>query len=277
MRYVDRAGGLYIDIPPGRHLMNGDMALKYVRFRHDAMGDLGRIQRQHKFITALLKRMTDPQILPRLGELTKEMASMVKTDLSPSQALQVGLYFKDLSLDNIDISTLPGKPALISGVSYWLGDISQISAFLSGEIPSEAKVSFINQEGTRGTANASTSTPEGNQVLSKEKVESIKGPIAVLNGDGSKGLSAKVAQELHRLGIEVAYRGNARHFDYRYSNIIYPSKGAESKEEAQILAELLGIPKNLVRPSEAAAHVTIIVGHDYEKLLSRLRNLKIAP
>jgi hypothetical protein len=119
--------------------------------------------------------------------------------------------------------------------------------------------------------------PEEDQALSKERVESIKGPIAVLNGDGSEGLSAKVARELHRLGIEVAYRGNARHFDYHYSNIIYPSKGAESQKEAQILAELLRIPKNLVRPSEAAAHVTIIVGHDHETLLSRLRNLKVTP
>ena len=277
MRYVDKAGGLYIDIPPGRHLMNGDMALKYVRFRHDAMGDLGRIQRQHKFIAALLKRMTDPQILPHLGELTKEMASIVKTDLSPSQALQLGLYFKDLSLDNINVSTLPGKPAFISGVSYWLGDISQISAFLSGEMPSEAKMPPIGQEGAGGATNALTSMPEEDQALSKERVESIKGPIAVLNGDGSEGLSAKVARELHRLGIEVAYRGNARHFDYHYSNIIYPSKGAESQKEAQILAELLRIPKDLVRPSEAAAHVTIIVGHDHETLLSRLRNLKVAP
>ncbi len=42
MRYVDRAGKLDINIQPGLQVMDGKTALHYVRFRMDALGDIGR-------------------------------------------------------------------------------------------------------------------------------------------------------------------------------------------------------------------------------------------
>lgn len=56
MRYVDRAGGLDINIQPGLQTLDGKTALHFVRFRKDALGDIGRIQRQQQFLKAMLKR-----------------------------------------------------------------------------------------------------------------------------------------------------------------------------------------------------------------------------
>ncbi|MBQ0055756.1 MAG: LCP family protein, partial [Synergistaceae bacterium] len=60
MRYVDRAGHLDINFQPGMQHMDGKNALLYVRFRKDAQGDIGRVQRQQQFIKALLKKAYSP-------------------------------------------------------------------------------------------------------------------------------------------------------------------------------------------------------------------------
>ena len=39
-------------------------ALEYVRFRHDPLGDIGRVQRQQKFMDIVLAKLKSPSILP---------------------------------------------------------------------------------------------------------------------------------------------------------------------------------------------------------------------
>ena len=46
-----------IDLKAGSQLLNGRNAEGYVRYRADGMGDLGRIERQQKFIKAFVKRL----------------------------------------------------------------------------------------------------------------------------------------------------------------------------------------------------------------------------
>ncbi|GHH69344.1 hypothetical protein GCM10018793_01650 [Streptomyces sulfonofaciens] len=68
----DTASGLAL--APGRHLLGGGQALQYVRARHtDAAADFGRIQRQQRFLVAVLERLRttraldDPVRVARLG------------------------------------------------------------------------------------------------------------------------------------------------------------------------------------------------------------------
>ena len=42
MRYQDRAQGLYIDLRPGRQVLDGRQALHYIRYRADGLGDVSR-------------------------------------------------------------------------------------------------------------------------------------------------------------------------------------------------------------------------------------------
>lgn len=61
MHYDDRRGNVHIHFEPGEYHMNGQQALEYARFRHDAMGDIGRIQRQQQLIMALFEQAIRPQ------------------------------------------------------------------------------------------------------------------------------------------------------------------------------------------------------------------------
>jgi len=72
LRYTDRAGGLHIDIPAGRQLLDGKTALEFVRFRHDALGDIGRIQRQQLFLREILNKIRQPETLAALPEIVEQ-------------------------------------------------------------------------------------------------------------------------------------------------------------------------------------------------------------
>ncbi|KAF2956043.1 LCP family protein [Marinitoga sp. 38H-ov] len=54
MYYEDFHQNLHIDFKQGYNYLNGEELLYYARFRHDALGDLGRIQRQKDVLFALM-------------------------------------------------------------------------------------------------------------------------------------------------------------------------------------------------------------------------------
>lgn len=302
MRYVDRAGGLDINIQPGRQLLDGKTALKYVRFRKDALGDIGRIQRQQQFIKALVKKAYDPRVLIKFPELAAQAMKIFKTDMSPTLAVQLaGFVQNELGRERMFFSMLPGEPAMIDRLSYWLGDVKAANAFLNA--PVEALVSGDVTEGSGRNAkqvhfstagdniSASEDAKDNGQLgtsaarsgdkkdeMSKDElmtlIKSMPESVAVLNGTGKAGVSAEISTRLQQLGIDVIHSGNAKHFDYQHCNIVYPTNASEKvKTTARQLGTLLKIPKNLVRPSQQAFYASIIAGHDYKKLTILLDNM----
>lgn len=261
LRYTDRAGGLHIDIPAGRQLLDGKTALEFVRFRHDALGDIGRIQRQQLFLREILNKIRQPETIATLPEIVEQATRFFQTEIQATQAIQLVNYLKDLESSRFSFETMPGKAAMIDGISYWLGDTALASQFLT--TPPEP-VSGDKAEG-----------PKEPLVTADSMLAGIKGQVAILNGCGVKGISQAFSEHLQRLGIDVAFVGNAKHFDYRYTNIGYPENPAtQTLSNAKALGELCGIPENLVRVNRGATHATIIVGKDYDIILNRLKKYK---
>ncbi len=269
LRYTDRAAGLVIDIPKGIQHMNGDTALKYVRFRNDALGDIGRVKRQQRFILAILSKIKSPSIVARYPKLVGESMKMVNTDLSLSQGLQLASYIQQLSVTgDLQFATLPGYPSYINGISYWVGDLKAASIFLATNT-SDANVSgdVVYSRDTIDTSDFDLMAERDLHKTMESVLQDIKTPIAVLNGDGTKGISAVTAKKLREFGIDVAYVGNAKHFDYHASLVLYPpGKGAESREVAEALRLICGIPQKLVREDSSITYVTLLLGHNYKTI-----------
>jgi hypothetical protein len=105
-------------------------------------------------------------------------------------------------------------------------------------------------------------------------IRSMPESVAVLNGTGKSGLSTEVASKLQKVGIEVVMSANAKHFDYKSSNVVYPINAKpDVVETAKTLGKLLGIPNNLVRANNQAFYPSIIIGHDYNLLINRIDKL----
>lgn len=304
MRYVDRAGKLDINIQPGLQTMDGKTALHFVRFRKDALGDIGRVQRQQQFVKALIKKAYDPSAIIKIPELIGQMAKLFKTDMTPTLAIQLGGFVSnEIGRDRIFFSTLHGQAQTIDRLSYWIGDVDTTKTFLdtsldiliSGDIDAKRtsknnfaglSLSYTNALDENPSAAKSKDTSADNKEtrepgkaqkheMTKEDitkiVKSIPDSIAVLNGTGKSGVGQEVAVRLQTLGIDVLDTGNAKHFDYQISNVIYPVNAeAKSLESAKILGNFLEVPKNLVRPSKQAFYASIILGHDYKKIVNLL-------
>ncbi|MDO5115968.1 MAG: LCP family protein [Synergistaceae bacterium] len=300
MRYVDRAGKLDINIKAGPQTLDGKTALHFVRFRKDALGDIGRIQRQQQFIKAMLKKAYDPRVIIKFPELAAQAMKIFRTDMSNTFALQLaGFIQNEVGRERVFFTTLPGEAAIIDRLSYWMGDVKSARAFINASL--EELMDGGARAGAGGAAYSSALDPDEQLKLDEEQsgdaqqaeqrgsssaqngmtkdellaiVKSIPDSMAVLNGTGKNGVAAEISTKLQQLGVDVVHTGNAKHSDYRHCNIVYPTGASASvKETARIMGSLLKIPGNLVRPSQQAFYASLIAGHDYKKIVTLLDEL----
>lgn len=264
MRYTDRSQMLFINIPRGQQHLSGRMALDFVRFRSDPMGDLGRIQRQQRFMTAVMERMATPSMILRIPSLVGEIVSAINTDLSPIKAVRLARYATSLRQGGLRFGMAPGRATFIGGISYWAVDTVELSVMIPRLIAAEEASEQTEEPGSAHLDNETT----------LDLITQVQ-RIGVLNGDGTRGLARRGAQVFQGMGIDVPFTGDARHFGFERSNIIYPAE--RYRQAAEALAQLCGIPASLVRRDTSARMVSIILGRDRETIFSRLQSVAPAP
>lgn len=274
LQYNDYSGKLFINIPKGQQHMDGKTALGYVRFRHDPLGDIGRVKRQQKFIDIVMQKIKSPSIITKIPTLVAEVINALDTDLAPLDALKLVQFANSLPPDRITMFMAPGKTGFSKNISYWILDNNAFSLQLAAKLPpSEAAETTepVNLDLTPAADRTSVYFDSDKLDELRSKIMSIR----ILNGDGEKGIGKRASQIFQKIGIEVPYTGNARHYDYRACNIIYPPDGDDAvKEGAAALAELCGITnERLVHPDRTATSLTLILGHDKEELFRRLENI----
>ena len=275
LHYNDYSGKLFINIAAGQQHMDGKTALGYVRFRHDPLGDIGRVKRQQKFIDIMMNKIRTPAILPKLPAIFTEIYDAIDTDLAPLEAFKLVQFVTSLSPDRIKMFMAPGRTGSSKNISYWILDNHAFSLQLAAKLPPSDNPTV---EGAENVELDFTPEPVNMSGFDSEKIAELRDQILsirILNGDGEKGIGKRAAQIFQRIGIEVPYTGNARHYDYRASSIIYPPSDDDSgRQGAMALAELCGIKnERLVQPDKRAVSLTLILGHDKEELFRRLEPL----
>ena len=272
LHYTDYSGKLFINIPKGQQHMDGKTALGYVRFRHDPLGDIGRVQRQQKFMNIIVNKLKSPAIIPKIPALIEEAVAAVDTDLTPLEMLKLLQFANSLPSDRIRMFMAPGKSGYSKNISYWILDNVAFSMQLAAKLPD------LETPGQPVSASVPVSVPSPESEDRTARLRRQVARIRILNGDGEKGIGKRAAQIFQRIGIEVPYTGNARHYDYHTSNIIYPPNGGEeAKQGALALAELCGITNpGLIREDRRAESLTLILGHDKDTILKRLASLSLA-
>ncbi len=230
MQYEDQAADLHIDISAGLQKLDGETALKYVRYR-DSTGDIGRISRQQRLMKAALEKVLQPSMITRLPGLARQLWNSINTNLTFTEMLGLIGYSNEIDHENVISVNLPGVPEYIDGISYWL--------------PVEYELDNVVDKVFK-----SSGYPE---------ISDLR--IRVLNGCGIAGIAGRTRAYLEGLGYNVVEIGNASHYGYERTLIIdkigYP-QGA--KEIASLFND------NVVSGLHYSiddSDITIIVGADF--------------
>lgn len=115
MNYDDPIQGLHIHFSAGMQHLDGEDAMKVVRFRHNNDGtgygseDIGRMQTQQDFLKAVAQQTLQLSNVDKVGEFAKIFQNYVETDLSLGNLAWLGKEAISIGGDNISFSTLPGE------------------------------------------------------------------------------------------------------------------------------------------------------------------------
>jgi len=100
MKYRDNAdkNRYDIDLKAGYQLLDGDKALQYVRFRHDALSDYTRTERQRNFLMAVAKQSLSTWNVIRLSEIIKDVSPYIDTNMSVTDMIKLGQLGFDMEI-----------------------------------------------------------------------------------------------------------------------------------------------------------------------------------
>lgn len=135
MKYDDNWQDLHIDLRPGVQTLDGDKAVQYLRFRHDALGDIRRMRRQQAFLRALAERVVAPGNIPKLPWVIRELHQLIQTNLGDDDLLYLANQFRGVPADSLHLTSLEGESRTVDGISYFLPYRHKMEESLAAAFP----------------------------------------------------------------------------------------------------------------------------------------------
>lgn len=200
-----------LDLPAGTTHLDGVQALQYVRARHissDPTGDIGRTQRQQKFMTQVLARATGTGTLAnpvKLKGVLDAVLGSVKVDegLSAQALLDLGTKLKGLSNSGITYAQIPLK-TMDYQVKDWGSTVlwdDAGSRALFDAMRNDQDVANPGKSPSAGTS--PSSAPAGPAPVSVD-VAPADIYLQVYNGTTQPGLGGKAYDGLAQQGFKMS-------------------------------------------------------------------------
>ncbi len=250
---VDRryyySGGAYekIDLQPGYRLLNGADALDYVRFRHDANMDFGRMERQQRFLSALRQQAMGWDLGMKLPGFIGAFFDNVATDLGTNDIIKLAWWGIRLDGSRIRQVTLRGATQTIGGGSYVIASAEKIDAAVQTLLAVPGSEPQAGEAGAGGVASTTTTVP----VASLAGIE-----LDVFNATAPSGAASAAAEWLRSQGAVVVDVGNSIE-KLAATQVWYPSGAASA---AQRVAVTFNTSNTSL--SSTVARVTLLLGSD---------------
>ncbi len=129
MHYEDPTADppLQIHFEPGRYTLSGADALRYVRYRADGRGDIGRTERTRKFLLNLLQTLRERWSPEHAAELVAALLPHVQTDLRAGKLAALARMAFELDLSRVRTAMLPGEP-LLHPSRGWVWEVDRETA-----------------------------------------------------------------------------------------------------------------------------------------------------
>lgn len=252
-------GGSGLKMTEGKHKIQGEEALKWLRTRHAFESDIGRSKAQHMYMNSVIRELknqnafTDTPRLMKLAETATKSLQVSEEIGSVKKLFDLSMTLKDVPTDRITMLTMPRIP-----------DPQDDNRVLPK--PGEAeKLWTMLREDTPVDGKAPTSKPKTPPAPKDPAADPAEIGIMVRNGTGvgqqaTPRRAAAVAGVLAEKGFTGATADSTLNPQER-TQILFPS--ADLEGDAHAVAKALGMPTSAVRKSTDVSGVTLVVGADW--------------
>lgn len=208
MKTVDAIGGVEIcttqpmndeytglDLAPGAHHLDGGQALQYVRSRHvDGASDLGRMQRQQRFMAALIKKVTASGVVlnpVKFRQVTSAMLSSVRADkgFGTDEMLALARAMRGFSAASSEFTSVPIGA---------MGPIEGVGSAVQWDQAKAQKLFRMIREDRPLALNRTKKTKAKLVDVSPQQIR-----VQVYNGTREDGLGRKVDSALRSTGFDT--------------------------------------------------------------------------
>jgi polyisoprenyl-teichoic acid--peptidoglycan teichoic acid transferase len=212
---TDDYGYQTVDIAAGRQHLDGDLALKYARTRHQD-SDFGRIARQQQVLAAVRTALLNPLNWVRMPAVIAAVGGAIKTDVTPLDAIAIGAaILRDPGdPDRLVIDTALVNPFTGADGAFLLEARPElkptVARFLGGNVTS-ATIEVLNGAGVPGlaTRTADRLTQRGFLIASVGDAPRSVGQTTIAAKPGARTAAEQVAQALGVATSRVTDTGNA--------------------------------------------------------------------
>jgi LCP family protein required for cell wall assembly len=248
--------GSGLELPAGTSTLHGAQALEYVRAREfdPSQGDLGRIQRQQKFMSAMLGKAESAGViinLPKLLGFLKAVADSLTVDshLGKGTMFSLARRLHSMSPRNVNLFTVP-----LSNTAY---STSVGSAVLWDPVLSKTLWRDFRQD--KSIKNV-IGNPNRKLTVAPSSIA-----LKVLNATKQNGLASTVAQALVGAGFPTPSTGNApQGSDPKQTVVLY---GATRSDSAKTVAA--AVPGATMKEDDSlGTGIELIVGSNYSSVKS---------
>ena len=132
MDYDDEFSGLSIHIPQGYQHLSGEEVQKYLRYKGEKLGDVGRVQRQQKFIKALYAKVLQLDTIPKLPAIADIFRNRMETSAEIFDSAHLANVLRKMSSDPPTTLLLPGSEN-VDGA--WVPNVAEVEARMSELFP----------------------------------------------------------------------------------------------------------------------------------------------
>jgi LCP family protein required for cell wall assembly len=256
---------------PGQNVeLKGDQALNFVRARHvkdsptsskgDPTSDYGRIKRQQRFLSSLLRKAMSSQVLLDPGKLTSFISAFTKATfgdgIGTQDLITLGRSLQNVGAGKVSFITVPTVGTANDRGNEVLRDKDNKNLFAA----------IIAEQALPGETGADPVAPQGQaQNKPPDTVLAPQGPvdpktvkIQVLNGGAADGKAGPAANALRTQGFQVVQTDNSPE---KVANTVVRYDTDEAA--AQTLASAVPGAKLEKNPAAGGA-VILILGPDFK-------------
>ncbi|WP_328560865.1 LCP family protein [Streptomyces coelicoflavus] len=263
----------HLNLPAGKHTIEGEEALAFVRTRHSVGfgGDLSRIQLQQQFLSSLMRQLksndtlTSPTKMVKLAEAATEALTVDSKLDSIGKLKDLGMELGKLDTKNLTFATVPviDNPAEPKPVTVVLkeGPAQQVFDMIKSDV-SFTEVKKKEKEEKKKEDAAVAARLEG------AKSEPSEVRVRVLNGGASAGSAGRELTYLqNEAGVTRSENAGNAPAELAKTTLEY---APDQADQARALAEILGLSGAAMKPGKSVTNsqglptMTLTLGKDFK-------------